>query len=373
LALYRTALGTEHRQVAITLGQLGTTLANRGKVDEGERLLREGIAMAERILGETHPHVVEPKRTLAEVLARQGRRDEARRLREEAITAEDEQLTQYIELNPQDFASVRRRAEDLAELGRTDDAMSDFARAIALQPQRPSLLAARADALARSGRCREALADLSHALEMDPDEHFRWYVAACLSAYLGDATDYRPRCEAMLRRFGPTARQEIADRTAKACLLLPGAVEPTEAVSLADRAMAPPVPAQFRPWFRMTKGIAEYRAGRFAEAIEYLTAGREGMDPHRDAENFETGTATADLFLAMAHYRLGHADDARAALRRAAGRIDSNVPSAGRDYIGGALENWLICQTIRREAEEIIGNGDRRPEGMTLGCGPANR
>jgi tetratricopeptide (TPR) repeat protein len=357
VTMYTKALGPHHRQVAIAKGQLGTVLANLGDMAEAERLLREQIAMTTTLSGATHPHVVEAKRTLAEILGAMGRADEARRLREEAIPVEVEQLSRALGRDPDDYSTLRRRADDYAEMGRLGEALADFDRAIALQPQRPSLRAARASALARSGRFAEALADLSAALNMDADDHFRWYLSACLSAYLNRAEDHGNRSREMLRRFGPAARQEVAERTAKAALLLPGAVEPTEALRLADRAVETCTVEQYLPFFLITRGMAEYRAARYDVAVASLTAGRDRLVQWRVDESFHSVVATADYFLAMAHHRAGRDPEARDAFRRAEERVRSNVPAAGAAYLRGAVENWLICQTARREAEALLSAG----------------
>jgi serine/threonine protein kinase/tetratricopeptide (TPR) repeat protein len=323
LAGYRKTLGPHHRQTVLATGQLGVVLANLGELPEAERLMREHIAITTRLSGDTHPHVVETKRTLADVLGCMERGDEARQLRDEAIPVEIEQLSRAIGRDPNDYSTLRRRADDYAELGRIEEALADFDRVIALQPQRPSLRAARANALARNGRFAEALADLSAALDMDGDDHFRWYLSACLSAYLAGTEDHRSRAREMLRRFGPAARQEVAERTAKAAALLPGAVDPSEVVGLAGRALRTCTVEQYRPFFRMTNGIAEYRAARYDAAVESLTEGRDTLVRWRTDESFHSVVATADYFLAMAHHRGG-------ARRRRATPFEGRKSGSGR-------------------------------------------
>jgi len=112
---------------------------------------------------------------------------------------------------------------------------------------------------------------------------------------------------------------------------------------------------QYLPFFLITRGIAEYRAARYDAAVASLTAGRDRLVQWRVDESFHSVVATADYFLAMAHRRAGRDAEARDAFRRAEQRVRSNVPAAGAGYLRGAVENWLICQTARREAEALLG------------------
>ena len=52
-------------------------------------------------------------------------------------------------------------------------------------------------------------------------------------------------------------------------------------------------------WFLMVKGLANYRAGDFKTAIEFLSQARDNPSDSR------SGTATIHLLLAMSHHRLG--------------------------------------------------------------------
>ena len=84
-----------------------------------------------------------------------------------------------------------------------------------------------------------------------------------------------------------------------------------------------------RPIYLNTRGVVLYRAGRFAEALttldESLEAGKgefDGFDLH---------------FLAMAHHRLGHRDEARRCLDRAIGWTGrrSSLSARRREGAGG--------------------------------------
>ena len=65
----------------------------------------------------------------------------------------------------------------------------------------------------------------------------------------------------------------------------------------------------------------------------------------------------ADLLSAMAYQQLGETQKARLTLDLALRRIDSDLPpiSDARPMQGSLYpSDWLICQTLRREAESLI-------------------
>ena len=100
------------------------------------------------------------------------------------------------------------------------------------------------------------------------------------------------------------------------------------------------------PWFRLCKGLADYRTGRYESALDSL----------QRAQGFDSsyGKATAESLVAMTHQRLGDAEKAREWLARATQRLDEQLPQAGKDDLGGAPENYLIACIIRREAEALV-------------------
>jgi serine/threonine-protein kinase len=160
----------------------------------------------------------------------------------------------------------------------------------------------------------------------------------------------------MLRRFGETTDPTIAERTTKACLLLPDAIEDlTPVMRLSERALA----AQdhgYYPFFLLAAGLADFRSGEFARAVEELDEivsrrQKSGYDP----TNLQV---PANLVLAMAHHRLGHKDEASEAFDRARNIMqrDDFLRVRSGD-LGGFWHDWLICHILRREAEELLNVG----------------
>jgi WD40 repeat protein/serine/threonine protein kinase/predicted Zn-dependent protease len=234
-----------------------------------------------------------------------------------------------------------------------------FTRVARLRPTDRRLWVARARRFANRAQWREAAPALARAVELDPSDHFGWYCQAALCLELDDAEGYRRACREMLARFRDTDNPNVAERTAKTCLLVPDAVaDLAPVVDLVGRATTGREQHGDYPWFLLCRGLADYRAGRFADAVDRLdrclAAG--GRAPYRDV--------LAHLVLAMAHHKQGHADDARKALEKARALVDQGLPKPDKEGLGSDWHDWLHCRILQREAEALV-SGKPQPAGPT--------
>jgi hypothetical protein len=150
----------------------------------------------------------------------------------------------------------------------------------------------------------------------------------------------------MLDRFRQTTDPAIAERTAKACLILPlGGPEQEAACELADRAVAMARGDSVEPWAEATRGLAAYRREHFADAVAWADRclSRDPGDWNREIP--------AHLVRSMAYSRLGRFTEARAALARASDLFRTNVATPGGRADGGDWHDQVICEALRREAE----------------------
>jgi tetratricopeptide (TPR) repeat protein len=196
------------------------------------------------------------------------------------------------------------------------------------------------------GRWDEALAACGRALALGADDIDTWNQAAILWARTGDRAGYRAHCRRMLDRFGRTTDPIIAERTAKACLLLPlGGTEQEAACELADRAVALARDHWVQPWAEATRGLAAYRRAQFADAVAWADRclARGPGDWNRELPSH--------LVRAMALSRLGRPDEAGAALVRASDLYRTKVASQGGRAEGGGWHDRVVCEVLRREAE----------------------
>ena len=246
----------------------------------------------------------------------------------------------------------RAGAAEVRLLGIQEGVATD---AIALSPADSDLYDGRGNLRARAGRFEEAIADYDKAIELDPRDHWRWYYRGCILAYTGHTDAYRAHCRAMLLRFGGATDRYVADRTAKTCMLLPGATPDLGAqLRLVQVVTAPgAVEESAEPWFRLLRGFAEYRRGDYAAAVDCLEQGRPAF-----TGTFVPAKATATFLLAMTHHRLGHAEQARSLFADARLYMDREMRAAGAEDLGRVnVEDWLICHVIRREADALFAGG----------------
>jgi serine/threonine-protein kinase len=192
--------------------------------------------------------------------------------------------------------------------------------------------------LMRLGRLNEARVAWKSALEADPLEHDAWYGYAELCLFLGDEEEYRRARRALLERFAATSSPFVAERTGRACLLMPAVGDEfRQAVALAERATAKNSGEQFaHPYFVFVRGLADYRQEQFDRAISAMRG---------DASRV-LGPSPA-LVTAIALYRKGQADEARQTLASAILSYDWTA-NLVRDQHG------CIAHALRREAEALI-------------------
>ena len=197
---------------------------------------------------------------------------------------------------------------------------------------------------AQLGRFAEAAHDFRKAIELKPDEHMNWHQGLPLLLETGDLDEYRRLRPEALQRFA-SADDAVADRIAKACMMLPGsAQEMNQANALADRALAIHPNEQ---WFWFCKGLAEYRCGRDQQALAWFGKNATDDEPRRES--------AAQFYSAMALQHLGRPADARAALARGTEIMETKLPKAGEgDLTAGNFQDWILCDLARKEAETII-------------------
>jgi tetratricopeptide (TPR) repeat protein len=201
---------------------------------------------------------------------------------------------------------------------------------------------------AQKGRIKEATADLAKAIELNPAEALCWFTLAPLLLENGDEPGYFNHRVAMLARFGATNDPATATQTALAALLSPvPGVESAQALELADEALSR-APDSLQAV--LAKGLAEYRQGRFAEALEFERR-VQGQAAHDNPT-----VVTSGCILAMAHHQLGHAAESRGVLSQAdelaqKSRWLSEVAHLPEEDWFGAL----TARVLLREAHHLIG------------------
>jgi serine/threonine-protein kinase len=246
------------------------------------------------------------------------------------------------ELKALDESSAEERNERFALWDEVDAVLRRIAeqeRAIVLDPKRAGPRRVLPTELLRQGRLEEARVAWQTALLGNPLDHNAWFGYAELCVFLGREGEYRRARQDLLARFSITKNAYFAERTGRACLLRPATGEELrQAVALARRAAAsgPSAFGRDYDWFLFARGLAEYRQGKFVEAISTMRG---------DASRVHVPVAR--LVLAMALYRDGQSAEARKTLAAAILTYDWTATRAQ-----GPLD-W-ICHVLRREAEGLV-------------------
>jgi tetratricopeptide (TPR) repeat protein len=156
-----------------------------------------------------------------------------------------------------------------------------------------------------------------------------------------DPEGYRKVRTDILKRFRDTNVPWTASHLSYICVVMPSPEEETQTMlRLANFAIGA-TPSNPR-----IRGAVNYRAGNYEAAIADLN--RSSLVFARRAWDW--------LFLAMAHHKLGHADEAKNYLQKALEWIDQTE----RSRATGMTNPWIgwyeaiEVDQLRREAQELI-------------------
>jgi tetratricopeptide (TPR) repeat protein len=229
--------------------------------------------------------------------------------------------------NPADAAAYHHRAHALAELNRLEDASADLTRAIRLRPDDGHSRIFRAEIDYRFRRYQSAITDLEDVLARHPAEFgVAEFLAVCCNNLAWELAN------------APAPHRDL-DR----------------ALAMIRRALAA---APDEAGLLNTLGVIHYRAGRHAEAIATL---RRSLPAGRGlTDGFDL------FFLAMAHHRLGHREEARACYDRALRWL--------RDHQNRDEPSARDLAAFRAEAEAVLaGPAGELPEDVFTNPGRSDR
>jgi tetratricopeptide (TPR) repeat protein len=246
------------------------------------------------------------------------------------------------DLKELDGASAEERSDCFALWDEVDAALRRIAvleRDIVLDLKRADPRRVVPTELLRQGRLEKARVAWQTALLGNPLDHNAWFGYAELCLFLGREDEYRRARQDLLTRFFITHNPYLAERAGRAYLLLPATGdELRQAVALARRAAAsdPSVHSAAYPLFLFAQGLAEYREGKFDQAIATMCGSASRLDG-----------PMSRLVLAMALHQGGQLAEARTTLAAAILSYDWRATHA-RDH-----DAW-ICHLLRREAEGLV-------------------
>jgi tetratricopeptide (TPR) repeat protein len=241
--------------------------------------------------------------------------------------------TACIALRPYDYVAYSNRSVCHLHLRQLDDAIADVRQAVRLRPDRAESHSVLGAALLEQGKLDEAIAAYGEALRLRPDyaeDHYSLGIVLWNQGKVGEAiAAYR---EAI--RLKP----KLAEAHNNLAMILangpdPKLRDPARAVELALKA------DELKPqsniiWSAL--GVAYYRAEDWKASVAALKKAMELSNG---------GDASDWFFLAMAHWRLGHHDEARAWYDKAAAWKAKDLPQSENEEL----------RRFRVETEALMG------------------
>jgi tetratricopeptide (TPR) repeat protein len=342
-------------EVAGSLGYLSEALLHQGKFAEAEVQRREEWEMMKRLDGSENAGTAVSLCRLADVLQREDKLEEAEDLGKKALA-----ISRKLPAAGGD--SVMAVAESLDILvsilvARNKNVEADQLLAEMLQanpegqPLRGSVLRVRASCFGRCRRWKETIADLTKLVELDGSDVDSAFRLSILHLEMADKENHRAQCQKMLKGFSAANSTEPLSKTAEACLLSSEAGSGFEAAgAMADQAFKVGRHSFLAANLEFIKGLAEYRAGRFAEAINWAnkSIGQPTMvsGPRPDAAAYSV--------IAMAQHQMKRPEEARAALAKGAETVNAKLLNLGNAPLDENWVDWLIAHILLREAQALI-------------------
>ena len=350
LDLQRKRVGSEHHAVALCLSHLGALKRRQGKMEEAESLHRQAVAMARKFLPGEHKDVLDSLELLADLLNRRGKFAEAETMYRELLGL---LRKAPVKQGPAITHVLERIAGLFEKQGKLDEAETAYREALEVQPDSASLLRGHIELLARRGRWKEAATNAAQLVQLEPANHSNYHYLAPLLAQADDVDGYRACCQRIVLQFRGAQDLRIAERMAKACLILPESGADLAVVSAwTETVITKGKDSRDLPWYQFAKGFAEYRLGHFMEASNWI---QEALPPSGGKGNRDLAAAAV---LAMAQHKLNHPEAVRAALTRSS-QIEAKLPRLEDGDLGASWVDWLIGHLLLREATALIDKAEK--------------
>jgi serine/threonine protein kinase/Flp pilus assembly protein TadD len=189
-----------------------------------------------------------------------------------------------------------------------------------------------------------AAIEFARASALAPDDSDLWRFRAFARSAAGDIDGYRRECREMVARFKDTKDPAVAYDVVDVCVVRPDAID--------DLRQLIPLAKLGATWYvggLRILGAAHCRAGQYADAVRV----------YQEASELTHLRARDWGLLAIAHQRLGHAEEARACLTNAARWVDEanrqefDDLTATHPVWGGWYES-INVQRLLAEARTLI-------------------
>ena len=349
LSLQRKILGSHHPDALYTLNSLGWTCETQNKWSEAEGFLREALVLRRERSGNDDLQTRFAMHSLAGALAGQGKWAEAEALHREALASSRKRLGNSDPQTLSEFEGLAKVLMRQKKFGETEQLLEEaLTPAIIRQPSSCNLLVQRVELMGRQGRWQEAATTATLVVECQPtDPQYSYHTLVALLAINRNRPAYEMLCQKMLTTFTNTSNPYVDERIAKDCLFLPDSGVDLELVdNLADKAVSLGSGWPDTPYFQAAKAMSAYRLGHFAESIEWAEKTIKSSIVYPNAHAY--------AILAMAHWKLGQKDVARAMLDKGDSLTPNISPSRESVDLGDSWMAWLMARISLDEATALI-------------------
>ncbi len=328
---------------AETFVERGFVLNKLGRSDEAAKSYDTALSLAR-----TYPmeKVVEPAALRGLGFTRIELKDlpGARQAFQESLRVEPKNrlaLNELRYIRDQERRRVMQRVGDLFQNGRWTDLASRLGQQVTAEPANAFGRFLRAYARAELGQWQQAVEDFEAAITLDDTDPGTWYYLTIAQLGAGQDKECRRTCERMFQRFGIDYGASIF--MVRAYRGVPNALTDHTTVLAMAEALQKSLP-------RVADALSDlggvlYRAGRFREAVQPLEEALKLRKPGEVSTYFDL------IFLAMAHQRLEHQDEARRYLS------DARKVLVQTETPGAKPLPWYVRVTTKRlgaEAEALL-------------------
>ncbi len=266
-----------------------------------------------------------------------------------AVTGGTDRIARVWSLS-EDAASAR----DLSLVGRWDESLDAYRRAIRADPGDGALLEEKSQLDWKLGRWSNLVVDHDEHRRLFPGSTAGRLNSARVLLMAGDAAGYRRLCTSMRHAITESKAGRRAWQLALASMLAPDSgISPADAIAAAERA-GEQSPQSFE--IRPAIGLARYRAGQYREAIAtILPVALEHAD--------WSSVSTTWPMLVMAYHGVGDTAEARHWLEKVRDLRARKSPGFGRDPIAWTgpwayIWDWIDFELLAREAEATLTHLD---------------
>lgn len=266
-------------------------------------------------------------------------------------------VRETIRSDPTNVAAHEALGNLLSNLGKTTDARAEFEAVCMLRkklveqfPDEPTYRRELRNSLVALGRTAEAIPHLVAAWERSPHDTLLLLEIVALQSWFGQGQAVHATCQKAISLAKDSADPTTAERTAKVCCLRGGAdaAQIEAALALAEKSVRLGGDHPSMGFFQMARGMAQYRAGQYADASETL----KPLAETSPTDSFLS--LTSAFYRAMALYRCGQEAQAQELASQAVTNMKPLPADEQNPLTGNANHDDLILWLSYKEAASFI-------------------